>query len=91
MSKPTHHTYNPNLPNLNRKPWMSMGMATKDWAKKNNLVIDDKPCGQYYRNAPLAKKCKWIELYLIGGNEVSLKLETELLTKEHTTIRKTKI
>ena len=91
MSKPTHPTYNPDLPNLNGKGWAAMGMATKAWAKKQNLVIDDKPCGQYYRNAPLAKKCGWIELFLIGGNETSLKLEAELAPKEHTTTRKIKI
>lgn len=91
MSKPTHPTYNPDLPNLNGKGWAAMGMATKAWVKKQNLVIDDKPCGQYYRNAPLAKKCGWIELFLIGGNETSLKLEAELAPKEHTTTRKIKI
>jgi hypothetical protein len=81
MSKPTHPTYNPDLPNMNKHAWKSMGYTTKAWAKKNNLVINDKPSGQYYRNVPLAKKCGWIELYLIGGNEISLKLESELQQK----------
>ena len=91
MSKPTHHTFNPDLPNLNGQAWVLMGMATKAWAKKHNLVINDKPCGQYYRNSPGSKNCAWIELYLIGGNEVSIKLDSDLQPKEHTTTRKTKI
>lgn len=91
MSKPTHPSYNPDLPNLNKIAWKAMGYTTKAYAKKNNLLINDKPSGQYYRNVPLAKKCGWIPLYLIGGNETSLKLESELPPKEHTTTRKTKI
>ncbi|VTU34472.1 hypothetical protein [Variovorax sp. RA8] len=91
MRKPTHPSYNEQLPNMNGTPWELMGYTTKAWAKKHNLVINDKPSGQYYRNAPIGKNCKWIELYLIGGNEISIKLEAELPPKEHTTTRKTKI
>ena len=91
MSKPTHPTYNPDLPNLNGQGWAAMGYTTKSLAIKHKLVINDKPTGQYYRNAPLAKKCGWIPLYLIGGNEIILKLDKELVQKTEKTIRKTKI
>lgn len=91
MSKPTHHTYNPDLPNLNGQGWAAMGYTTKSLAIKHKLVINDKPTGQYYRNARLAKHCAWIPLYLIGGNEVSLKLESDLPKKDEQITRKIKI
>jgi|GEM_PF-5506950 len=91
MSKPTHPTYDESLPNLNGTGWARAGMATKAWAKKNGLVLAEEPCGQYFRNAPGSKNMKWVKLYSIVGNTLSVKLSIELPDKGDDTAGRRKL